>query len=160
MGKLKVLMLVVLAAFFAASTCYAVTAKGQEFRAKLTPKEELKHPKSKAYGTAEFRVLKDGRELHYKIFVKDLKDPSAAHIHVGKKGEDGPPIVTLLNTAKKGNQSGLMTEGTLTDKDLMGTYQGKHIEDLVNMMKSGDTYVNVHTADHPEGEIRGQIHIK
>ena len=28
---------------------------------------------------------------------------------------------------------------------------------IVNEMKAGDTYVNVHTVKNPAGEIRGQI---
>jgi hypothetical protein len=35
--------------------------------------------------------------------------------------------------------------------------EGKTLEDLVAAMDSGETYVNVHTAEHPDGEIRGQI---
>lgn len=157
MAKMKVLLLVVMAAFFAASVTYAAEAKGPVYKAKLTAKEELKQPKSKADGTAVFRLINNGKELTYKIYVKNLKDPNAAHIHVGKKGEDGPPIVTLLSSAKKGNVNGLLAEGTLTDKDIMGDFKGKKIQDLANMIKSGDTYVNVHTDNHPEGEIRGQI---
>jgi hypothetical protein len=34
---------------------------------------------------------------------------------------------------------------------------GKQIEDLANNMTNGETYVNVHTQQHPNGEIRGQI---
>jgi hypothetical protein len=35
--------------------------------------------------------------------------------------------------------------------------KGKTISDLVQEIKSGDVYVNVHTVQHPAGEIRGQI---
>jgi hypothetical protein len=35
--------------------------------------------------------------------------------------------------------------------------EGKTLEDLVAAMDSGETYVNVHTAEHPDGEIRGQV---
>jgi hypothetical protein len=35
--------------------------------------------------------------------------------------------------------------------------KGKPIADLVIAMQSGETYVNVQTEDHPEGELRGQI---
>jgi hypothetical protein len=35
--------------------------------------------------------------------------------------------------------------------------QGKTLDDLAAAMDSGDVYVNVHTAEHPDGEIRGQI---
>jgi hypothetical protein len=34
---------------------------------------------------------------------------------------------------------------------------GKQIEDLANNMTNGGTYINVHTQQHPNGEIRGQI---
>lgn len=35
--------------------------------------------------------------------------------------------------------------------------QGKTLDDLVVALDSGEIYVNVHTATHPDGEIRGQI---
>ncbi|RPJ29479.1 MAG: CHRD domain-containing protein, partial [Nitrosopumilales archaeon] len=30
-------------------------------------------------------------------------------------------------------------------------------DDVAAAMDSGDVYVNVHTTEHPDGEIRGQI---
>jgi hypothetical protein len=47
--------------------------------------------------------------------------------------------------------------GNLSDSSLKGPMEGKTLEDLVAAMDSGETYVNVHTAEHPDGEIRGQI---
>jgi hypothetical protein len=47
--------------------------------------------------------------------------------------------------------------GNLSDSSLKGPMEGKTLEDLVAAMDSGETYVNVHTAGHADGEIRGQI---
>jgi hypothetical protein len=35
--------------------------------------------------------------------------------------------------------------------------QGKQISDLAAAMNNGTTYVNIHTEQNPQGEIRGQI---
>jgi hypothetical protein len=35
--------------------------------------------------------------------------------------------------------------------------KGKTLDDLLEQMRAGNTYVNVHTKAHPGGEIRGQI---
>jgi hypothetical protein len=154
MGKVKLLLLVMLAALLSVSNCFALE---KNFKAKLTPKEELKQPKAKSSGYAEFKLSKDGKVLSYKLHVKHIKDVSAAHIHAGKKGEDGPPIVTLFSGEKKGKFSGELAKGNITAEDMMGDYKGKSLEDLAGMMRSGDTYVNVHTDANPDGEIRGQI---
>ncbi|MBV5349588.1 CHRD domain-containing protein [bacterium] len=45
----------------------------------------------------------------------------------------------------------------LTDKDLTDEFSGKSIGALVELIKSGKAYVNVHTDAYPDGEIRGQI---
>ncbi len=34
---------------------------------------------------------------------------------------------------------------------------GKQLSDLIDVMKSEGAYVNVHTQQNPDGEIRGQI---
>lgn len=153
MARFRVFLLVVLAAFFVASTGFAAE---HTFKAKLTPKEEVAKPNAKSSGKAEFKLSKDGKELTYKVYVKDIVDVNAAHIHVAKKGENGPPIVGLLSTGKKGKFSGVLSEGKITGQDLLGDHKGK-FDELVKLMKSGDTYVNVHTDANPDGEIRGQI---
>lgn len=154
MGKIKLVLLVMLAALFAVSTAFAAETK---FKAKLTPKEELKQPKAKSSGHAEFKLSKDGKELSYKLKVKNISDVNGAHIHKGKKGEDGPPIVMLFTGEKKGKTTGVLSEGKITENDMMGDFKGKTLDDLVKMMRDGDTYVNVHTDANPDGEIRGQI---
>jgi hypothetical protein len=34
---------------------------------------------------------------------------------------------------------------------------GKQLTDLVTAMRNGEIYVNIHTEQNPNGEIRGQI---
>jgi Cu/Zn superoxide dismutase len=154
MGKVKLLLLVVLAAFLVASTGFAAETS---FKAKLSPKEETQKPMSKASGKAEFKLSKDGKELTFKLRVKKITNANAAHIHMGAKGADGPPLVGLFSGQKTGKFSGTLAEGTITANDLLGDYKGKSLDDLVNLMRSGGTYVNVHTDANPDGEIRGQI---
>lgn len=153
MGKVKLILVIMLAALFAVSTSFAAE---KSFKAKLTPKEETKKPTSKASGKATFKLDKDGTKITYKVMVKNIVNANAAHIHVGKKGEDGPPIAGLFSGKKDGKFSGVLAEGTITGDDLMGDYKGK-FDELVKMMRSGDTYVNVHTDANPDGEVRGQI---
>jgi hypothetical protein len=154
MRKLKLLLFVVLSVVLAASTGFAME---KSFKAKLSPKEETKMPVSKASGKAEFKLSKDGKTLTYKLHVKNIVDTNAAHIHMGKKGADGPPVAGLSSEAKMGKFSGVLAQGTIADKDLMGPLQGKTVTDLVNVIKAEDAYVNVHTSANPDGEIRGQI---
>jgi hypothetical protein len=52
---------------------------------------------------------------------------------------------------------GMIFRGNISDSSLKGALQGKTLDDLAAAMDSGDTYVNVHTAENPDGEIRGQI---
>jgi hypothetical protein len=52
---------------------------------------------------------------------------------------------------------GMAIRGNITDSSLTGPMQGKTLGDLINAINNGDTYVNVHTQGHPDGEIRGQI---
>lgn len=131
---------------------------GNAFKAKLTGKEQVPMVKTKARGEATFRVSKDGKELMYKLTVRNIMDVTAAHIHEGAKGANGGPVANLFTGPKKeGEFSGTLAEGTITDKDLSGSLYGKSISDLVDMIKAGKAYVNVHTDKNPDGEIRGQI---
>ena len=51
----------------------------------------------------------------------------------------------------------MIFRGNITDSILTGPMQGKTLDDLAAAIESGDTYVNVHTSEHKDGEIRGQL---
>jgi len=131
-------------------------AAQKRFQAKLTGAEEVPAVKTEAEGDLRLTVYK--KELSYELNVKGIANPSAAHIHLGRKGENGPPIAGLFGgPARQGVFSGILAEWTITEKSFLGEFQGKSVADLVRLLKSGRAYVNIITETFPDGEIRGQI---
>ncbi len=149
-----VLLIAVVASLGVAAEEYG---KRDDFKAKLTGGEAVPPIKTMAKGEAIFKLTKDD-ELTYKLTIADIENVSAAHIHMGKMGKSGGPVAGLFAGPKKeGKFSGALSEGTITSAGLMGPLAGKSVKDLVELIKSGDAYVNVHTDKYPDGELRGQI---
>ncbi len=134
------------------------STRGHTYKAKLSGSDVVPPVKTGASGEATFNKGKDTNEMTYKLHVKDLENATSAHIHEGKKGRNGPPVVSLFNGPRKETKfSGMLAEGTITAKDLSGSLKGKTIKDLIDMIEAGNAYVNVHTDKYPDGELRGQI---
>jgi hypothetical protein len=125
---------------------YAQQQSAQTFTAKLTGKDELPPVNTQATGTAQFQLSSDGKEINYDLTTTNLNGFMMAHIHQGKAGENGQPVAPLQ-----------MGKGKITSSDLQGPLAGKQISDLVDLMKNGGAYTNVHTQQNQNGEIRGQI---
>jgi hypothetical protein len=92
--------------------------------------------------------------------------PLMSHIHFGQKDVNGGVQVFLCDgaghTACPAGTSGTLT-GTIHAADVIPTVPDQGIEagefnKLVTAILAGKTYVNIHTAQFPMGEIRGQIH--
>ncbi|HEU5329453.1 MAG TPA: CHRD domain-containing protein [Thermomicrobiales bacterium] len=148
----------------------APAAAGGKYTASLSGAEEVPARDTPGTGSATFQVSADGMSITYTLSVQNIKNVTMAHIHVGKKGENGAVVVPLIAQRPPGGgpTSGMIGQGTFTAKDLVGPMQGKTIADLVAAMDSGGAYANVHTddgvaptntgaGDFPGGEIRGQI---
>lgn len=118
----------------------------KKFTANLSGKNEVPPVDTKASGTAQFQPSADGKQIDYELNVKDTNNFMMAHIHQGKSGENGQPVVPLS-----------MGKAKITSGDLQGPLSGKQLADLVKLLENGDAYVNVHTQQNQNGEIRGQI---
>jgi len=132
-------------------------AAEKSFKALLVGSESVPAVETMAKGDATFTFMKDDKALKYYVTVSDIENVTAAHIHMGKTGENGPPVALITNEKKSGKFSGTLAEGTITEKELMGSLMGKTVKDLVKEIKAGNAYLNVHTEKYPNGEIRGQI---
>jgi hypothetical protein len=129
-----------------ASTAFA-QQQSQTFVANLKGGNEVPPVDTAATGTAQLQVSPDGKDMSYDLSATNLNGFMMAHIHQGKTGENGQPITTPLSIGK----------GKITSSDLQGPLAGKQVSDLVNIIKNGQAYVNVHTDQNQNGEIRGQI---
>jgi hypothetical protein len=131
-------------------------AAKSRFKADLSGSQEVPAVKTEARGDFKLTVYK--KELSFELSADGLMNITGAYIQMGKKGENGPPVAGLFGgPAKEGAFSGILAEGTLTEKNLLGEFQGKKIADLMRLLKSGKAYVNILTGTFPDGEIRGQI---
>jgi hypothetical protein len=53
--------------------------------------------------------------------------------------------------------TGQISEGQITPANFVGPLQGMQLDDLISLMQNGSAYVNVHTEQNPQGEIRGTV---
>ena len=129
------------------------------YDATLSGQNEVPPVQTSATGEGEFTAPANDT-MKYRVNITGITNASGAHIHMAKEGENGEVIADLLNTPTskdKDTAYGMIFRGNLSDSSLKGPMQGKTLGDLAAAMDSGDTYVNVHTAENPNGEIRGQI---
>jgi CHRD domain len=119
---------------------------------------------------AIFHLSTDGTELEYKLIASNIDNVVQAHIHAGAPGVNGPIGVFLygLVPAGGGRTDGVLAQGTITAGDFIGPFAGMSVEDVAELMDTGQAYFNVHTndgvgapnsgpGDFPGGEIRGDI---
>jgi len=96
-------------------------------------------------GRGSFSATFDGNELCYGIQVKNIDNPVAAHIHRGGPSVAGP-VVLPLEQPETGDP------GSSTDCVDVPAALARNIKRHPRRF-----YVNVHTADFPNGAARGQL---
>ncbi|MGE6414162.1 CHRD domain-containing protein [Planococcus kocurii] len=128
--------------------------EGQEFMAELTPEQETMEVESDATGDASIVFSEDGMSLDFTVNANELDSTMAGHFHSGATGEDGPVEIMLFKNDAPMDYDGEVATGTLTEADLAGDMSW---EDFTKAMVAGDIYVNLHTEEYPDGEIRGQV---
>jgi hypothetical protein len=160
----------ILVSVLAAGAVSAQSNRSENFVAPLNTAEEVPEPDNferNPRGLAKFHLSHDGNELHYKLIVANIHNVTAAHIHIGPCGEAGPVVVWLYppdgppGVLIEGPFNGVLAEGVITEADIAEQefmeIEVTDFDSLLEAMRDGDTYVNVHTEQNPLGEIRGQV---
>ena len=97
------------------------------------------------FGSASFTF--DGGQVCFGITVANIDTPTVAHIHKGRKFENGPPVVTLTPVPTSGDpgaSSGCVTVDAALAADIQAHPKAY--------------YANVHTGPFPNGAVRDQLH--
>ncbi|WP_158056415.1 CHRD domain-containing protein [Halorussus halophilus] len=126
------------------------------YSAFLTGSNQVPPVETTALGTALFRVDFDQQRADYWLFVANVENARESHIHKGPPDLNGNVVAYLFGPVEEPvSTTGLLSSGTLRGDDLV--WPLTDVASLREQMATENVYVNVHTTDHPSGEIRGQI---
>jgi len=134
--------------------------EGKEvFIATLTGGQEVPGRETAASGSAQ--IIVEGNQITYSIEVDDITSIIQSHIHIAPAGVNGPvrlflypaPPATLPAPLITVTEKSILVEATVNASDVTGVSYAE----LLEAMRSGNAYVNVHTTQFPSGEIRGII---
>jgi hypothetical protein len=115
---------------------------GSEFHAALNGGNEVPAGDPDGWGRADVSINDATDRVCTDLEVRSISAVTAAHIHRGAAGVNGPPVVNL--DPPDDNDS--------DDCDSI-------TDSLADEIRANPSafYVNVHTADYPNGAIRGQL---
>jgi hypothetical protein len=118
------------------------TMKGEETgqQVRLSGDNEVPPVSTTAYGTGTVNIGAD-RSVSVTLSVLNMT-PTAAHIHEGAAGANGPVIVPL---------------NKISDMAFAAPDTAKLTDAQYAAYKAGNLYLNVHSAKNPGGEIRAQL---
>ena len=152
------------------SSSLTSAGSGKHFSAVLTGDNEVPPVNTDATGKIKLFANPQQNMLDYQLSISDLNGVvTGAHIHKGSIGTNGPVVATLktgntfagASASTSGTDGGGSTStsvsGTITSADLKGPLAGKQITDLIRLIEDDKVYVNVHTHQNSNGEIRGQL---
>ncbi|HKR74015.1 MAG TPA: CHRD domain-containing protein [Candidatus Nitrosocosmicus sp.] len=126
------------------------------FVTNMTGQQEVPPVDTQAVGEAILtQDLPQNQTMHYYVNVTGIQGVTQGHIHSGAEGENGPIVVTLFSFDSPQNE--VLQDSNFTASNLEGPMEGKTMQDIIAAMKNGSTYINVHTEQNPNGEIRGQL---
>ena len=129
-----------LVASLAMAACASMTSSGSStVNLTLSGTEEVPPISVSGSGTGSFTIGSDG-SVAGSVSTTGVQG-TAAHIHQGARGQNGPVIVPL---SKNGDTYAAAAGAKLTEAQMQA-------------FKAGNLYVNVHTAQNKGGEVRAQL---
>jgi hypothetical protein len=145
-------------------------AHDKHFKGKLDGYQEVLPVSTGASGEFKAKVSKDETSIEYTLSYSGLEgEVRQAHIHFGQAGVNGGIMVWLCQTTFNVDPTGLApacpqegsVSGTLTAANVIGPAgQGiaaGEFAEMIEAIRSGAAYANVHSTLWPGGEVRAQL---
>ena len=146
----------------------------RDFKTDMVGYEEVPAVSTSGNGEVHVAVARDGKSLRFVLRYRALESTvTQSHIHFGQKDVNGGISIFFCSNLGNGPAGTppcpqpapgetATVEGTRTAADMFGgaTAQGiapGEFDELVRALRAGVAYANVHSADRPGGEIRGQF---
>ena len=139
-------------------------------RTKLSGFNEV--PPILSNGKATVRLAIEAGSLTYRLTISGTfsSNITQSHLHFGQAGVNGGVFLFLCTNLGNGPagtpacpQAGTVTR-TVSAADFVGVgpqnVPAASFDSVLRILRSGDTYANVHTANFPAGEIRGQVSVR
>jgi CHRD domain len=169
-GRVKLAVGVAALAAVSVAGTVAVAGGGNSIREELTGYQEDPLVRSTTgNGSFKARINERAQEISYSLSYADLEgNVTQAHIHFGGRHQSGDISVFLctnLGNGPAGTQAcptaPATITGTIRPLDVIGP-AGQGIAagefgELVDAIRAGVTYANVHSSLYPAGEIRAQL---
>lgn len=91
------------------------------------------------------------------LFHRLTGEPTAAHLHLGPAGQNGPVVVDLGAGLERNR-----VRSRITAADVVGPLAetADPFLSLLNELAAGNIYLNIHTEQNPAGELRGQVQFR
>jgi hypothetical protein len=139
------------AALLALLPGFASAAGDQVFTGTLTGSAQVPPVTPSGKGSASVVINAAGTQVSYTVSYSGLSGAlTAAHIHVAAAGANGPIALPLTVGPSP-------MFGTLTAANFMPSASAPTFASALNAIRTARAYVNLHTALHPDGEIRAQL---
>jgi len=139
----RIMLSVFVLALAVLTFAHLAAADEMKIKANLTGAAEVPGPGDpNGGGTVQITLNPDKNEVCYELTLTKVDEATAAHIHEGAVGKDGP-VKVGLDAPKGDSAKGCKTAEAAVVKDIMAN--------------PANYYVNVHNAAHPKGAVRGQL---
>jgi CHRD domain-containing protein len=142
-----------LAAGLLVLTLASVARAAETFTASLDGANSVPPIAGDGTGSATVTISDDGQSVSWEVTWSNLTGPAtASHIHIGPATGTGPVMIPFAPVTATGTTGTFNAADYKTGDGLPADWDG-----ALAAIRAGNTYVNVHTAANPPGEIRGQL---
>jgi hypothetical protein len=141
----------------------AAHSQTERFSASLAGANEV--PPINTAATGNFEMTIQGTDINFSLTFSDLSaNPTAAHLHFAPPKVSGGVMIWICGggnqpacpAATSGTITGTVTAANVTGPAGQGINPGD-LDSALDAVRSGLSYVNMHTPTFTGGEIRGDV---